>query len=692
MLPVLSLPACKIARRYSNRNNSLPPSDQYNFSNIYSGGVLILGELTCTLARIPMVFGTLSGWWMGEDDGRKYGPRMPESEWDFRLKNNGFNGLDLTFRDHDDPELFSVSLMVSTNLPLPDPSLPRKVVIVEPKEASSDIRQLSATLVKSLKSSGVEVKTTDLKNLVSLNIADQTCLSLLESESPVFPDISSEDFEAVKHLILNFDSTLWVTRGAKMETTCPEANMIAGLGRTIRGERPTTQLFTLDLDPAQAINSKSSETAIFKILRTSTEGKTADIPDWEYSVRDDKICIQRLDPDVVLDDILAASTSDPLPIMLPFKQPGRALALSIRSPGMLDTFEFIDDEKYAEALADDEVEIEVKATGMNFHDLMVALGQIFDTGLGVECSGVVTRTGRNVTKVAPGDRVITFGMGCYRTYYRNSEYMCEKIPDDMSFADAASIPCIYTTVYYSLIDMARLQAGESILIHAAAGGLGQAAIILAKHLGAEIFVTVSSAAKRDFLIEKYGILEDHVFNSRDLTFSQGVKRMTNGKGVDVVLNSLAGEALRQSWLCVAPFGRFIEVGKRDITGNTGIDMSPFMNNIVFAGVNMLSIYRTNVKLFSRIIGDVLKLLQQGIIKPVYPVKVWNFSQIEEAFRTMQTGKHIGKIVLTAGADDIVPVSFLSFVLGMILMIIRLYLPRVEVLTSLRMEPTSFQVV
>ena len=628
---------------------------------------------------------------LGEDDGRKHGPRMPESEWDFRLKQNGFNGLDLTFRDHDDPELFSVSLMVSTNLPLPDPSLPGKVVIIEPEKVTKNLRQLSSTLVKSLTTSGVEVKTAQLGNLLSMDIADQTCISLIETERPVFPDISSENFEAIKHLILNSDSTLWITRGAKMETTCPEANLIAGLGRTIRGERPTTQLFTLDLDPTVTIDSESSETAILKILRSTTEGKNAEIVDWEYSVRDDKICIQRLDPDLELDDILAASTSDPLPVMLPFKQPGRALALSIRSPGMLNTFQFIDDERYEQPLADDEVEIEVKATGMNFHDLMVALGQIFDLGLGVECSGVVTRTGRNVSKFVPGDRVITFGMGCYRTYYRNSEYMCEKIPDDLSFADAASIPCIYTTVYYSLIDMARLQAGETILIHAAAGGLGQAAIILAKHLGAEIFVTVSTDAKKQFLIEKYGILEDHVFNSRDLTFSQGVTRMTNQKGVDVVLNSLSGEALRQSWLCVAPFGRFIEVGKRDITGNTGIDMSPFMNNIVFAGVNMLSIYRTNVKLFSRIIGDVLRLLTQGIIKPVYPVKVWNYSQIEEAFRTMQTGKHIGKIVLTAGAEDIVPVSFILScycVNGSFLMLCRLCLRRSEVLTFLRMAPIS----
>lgn len=582
---------------------------------------------------------------------------MSESEWDRRLRANGFNGLDLTFRDHDNPELFSVSVMVSSNLPIPDPSLPEEVVIVS-QSNTAEICQLRTNLTESLNNDGVEVQTASLGVLTSMNLKDRSCIALLEIESPLLSDINSNDFEAVKHMLLSSESTIWVTCGGKMNTKCPEANMIAGLGRTIRGERPTTQLFTLDLDPDVALTSTSNEKAILKILKSCTEAKNGEISDWEYMVRGDRICIQRLDPDMVLDEILASSTSDPQPIMQPFKQSDRALSLSIRSPGMLNTFEFIEDRRFMMPFADDEVEIEVMATGVNFYDLMVALGQIFDVDLGVECSGKVTRIGQKVTKFRPGDRVITFGIGCYRTYYRNSEHMCEKIPDDMSFEDAASIPCIYTTVYYSLVDVARLQQGETILIHAAAGGLGQAAIVLAKHLGADIFVTVSTDTKKHFLMEKYGIHEDHIFNSRNLDFAQGIKRMTNQKGVDVVLNSLAGEALRQSWLCVAQFGCFIEVGKRDIVGNTGIDMAPFMHNTLFAGVNMLNVYRTNVQLFSRIIADVMKLVKERVIKPVLPVTILDYSQIEEAFRTIQSGKHIGKIVLKVGDTDIVPVGFL----------------------------------
>ena len=150
-------------------------------------------------------------------------------------------------------------------------------------------------------------------------------------------------------------------------------------------------------------------------------------------------------------------------------------------------------------------------------------------------------------KYKPGDRVITFRPGCFRTFLRNPEVMFQKVPDEMSFEGAASIPCIYCTPYYSIFDVARLRKNESILIHSAAGGVGQAAIILAQYIGADIFVTVSSEVKKSFLINKYNIPEDHIFNSRDYGFAAGTKRMTNAKGVDVVLNPLAG-GLRQTWL------------------------------------------------------------------------------------------------------------------------------------------------
>ncbi|OJD32113.1 polyketide synthase [Diplodia corticola] len=618
------------------------------------GGILLLGELTSTLARVPMIFGTLSGWWNGEHDGRKWGPRLSEQEWDVQLREQGFSGLDMCFRDHSTDD-YSISLMLSTAAPAAIATPSQEIVVITPAELATPVVSLVRHLKAKLAKGGASVQEMIISDVDSANLAGKCCISALEADKPCLHDIGSEDFETVKRLLLGAGRTLWLTKGAAMDSPHPEGNLIAGLGRTIRAEIPSFELTTLDLDPAAPVDSEGTIAAICQIVRSSTEAGNAEKADWEYALRENTIYSLRMVPDETLNDMFEASTTESLPVPLPFGQPDRALALAIRVPGMLDTFQFVDDEEHSKPLGDHEVEIAVRAVGMNFHDVMISMGQIADTDLGVECSGVVTRAGRSVTAYAIGDRVITFRLGCFRTFLRNPEEMFQKIPDGMSFEDAASLPCIYSTVYYALFDVARLRQGETVLVHAAAGGLGQAAIILAQHLGAEIFVTVSSEAKKRFLVDTYGVAEDHVFNSRDLSFAAGIKRMTNGRGMDVVLNSLAGEALRETWLCVAPFGRFIELGKKDIVGNTGVDMSPFMNNITFAGVNMLSVYRDNVPLFGRIISDVMKCLSEGIIRPVQPVKTMKFSQIEEAFRIMQTGKHIGKMVLTAGADDIVPI-------------------------------------
>ena len=184
---------------------------------------------------------------------------------------------------------------------------------------------------------------------------------------------------------------------------------------------------------------------------------------------------------------------------------------------MLDTLHFVEDETYGKTLPADYVEVQIKASGLNFVDLIVSMGQITEPALGAECSGVVSRVGAGVTKFKPGDRVMTWLLGTFSNFIRTPESMIQPIPDGMSFEVAASIPVVYATAYHGLVDAGRLAKGETILIHSAAGGVGQAVIMLAQYLEAEIFVTVSSDVKKDLIMNKYGIAEDHIFNSRDLT-------------------------------------------------------------------------------------------------------------------------------------------------------------------------------
>jgi NADPH:quinone reductase-like Zn-dependent oxidoreductase/NAD(P)-dependent dehydrogenase (short-subunit alcohol dehydrogenase family) len=291
----------------------------------------------------------------------------------------------------------------------------------------------------------------------------------------------------------------------------------------------------------------------------------------------------------------------------------------------------------------------------SFRDVMVAMGQIPDKLLGFEASGIITRVGKGVKQFQVGDAVCSLGHGAHRAFFRNKAMFCQHIPDGTSFEEAATLPLVHCTAYHALVRIARVEAGQSILIHAAAGGVGQAAIQLAKHFGMEIFATVGSQEKKALIKDAYGIQEDHIFNSRDLSFQKGIMRMTKGRGVDCVLNSLSGEALRQSWYCVAPFGTFVEIGLKDILGNTGLDMRPFLQDATFVFLNLEHVTRRNPKVMAQIIQGAFDFLRQGVTKPVSPLTVYPVSEIENAFRIMQTGKHIGKIAISFGSSDVVPV-------------------------------------
>ena len=295
---------------------------------------------------------------------------------------------------------------------------------------------------------------------------------------------------------------------------------------------------------------------------------------------------------------------------------------------------------------------------MNFKDVMIGLGQIPFQDIGLECSGVVTAIGGRVQGVTVGDRVCGLTPGGYSNTTRILQSMIARIPDSMSFVEAASIPIVFCTAYYSLIDIARLVPGESVLIHAAAGGVGQAAIMFAQHIGGvEIFATVGSPEKVAFLVESYGILEDHIFSSRDTTFEQRLRDQTNGRGVDVILNSLAGDALSVGWRnCLAPLGRFIEIGKRDLAQNSNLEMEKFMDSVAFAGVDLGVLASRKPKAFNGILNHVLDLHQTGALVPVSPITTYNMSGLQNAMRFMQSGKHMGKVVITAESGDIVQVS------------------------------------
>lgn len=286
---------------------------------------------------------------------------------------------------------------------------------------------------------------------------------------------------------------------------------------------------------------------------------------------------------------------------------------------------------------------------------MSVMGQIPDALLGFDASGIVRRIGSAVQNFKVDDKVAMYGHGSHRTVHRSKADYCKLIPEGLSFEQAATIPVVHGTAWYGLVHLARVQKGQSVLIHAAAGGVGQAAIQIAQHYQMEIFATVGSKVKRELLRKTYHIPDDHILNSRDLSFVKGIQRMTAGRGVDVILNSLSGEALRQTWYCIAPFGTFLEIGIKDILNNTELDMRPFLQDATFAFFNLNHIEKARPDIMAKIIEGAFDFQRRGITRPITPLTIYPISEVENAFRLMQTGKHLGKIVLTFSDNDVVPI-------------------------------------
>ncbi|KAE9372739.1 putative polyketide synthase, partial [Stipitochalara longipes BDJ] len=545
--------------------------------------------------------------------------------------------------DFDDSKYQKLSLITASAKVPSNVATDRNEIIILENSNSSEASQIFASqLVFELET--LSVKATRLKLTTNISsLKSKKCIALLELETSYLEQMSAQDFSSMQQVILQVSSILWVTGH-----DTPAKALIVGLARSVRNEIASLEFHTLELSSSW---SKNPDPMAALTARLATTAVTDD----EFVEEDGILKISRAVEDATLNEKVSGLPDADKIDLTTLSQATGPQKLTIQNPGMLDSLCFEDDALATIDLLEDEVEIEVKATGLNFRDIMVAMDQIPDKLLGFEASGVITRVGKGVKQFQVGDAVCTLGHGAHRAFFRNKAMFCQYIPEGISFEEAATLPLIHCTAYHALVRIARVEAGQSILIHAAAGGVGQAAIQLAKHFGMEIFATVGSQEKGALIKDAYGIQEDHIFNSRDLSFQKGVMRMTKGRGVDCVLNSLSGEALRQSWYCVAPFGTFVEIGLKDILGNTGLDMRPFLQDATFVSLNLEHVTRRNPKVMAQIIQGTFDFLRQGVTKPVAPLTVYPVSEIENAFRIMQTGKHIGKIAISFGSRDVVPV-------------------------------------
>ncbi|MYZ40503.1 MULTISPECIES: zinc-binding dehydrogenase, partial [unclassified Streptomyces] len=418
---------------------------------------------------------------------------------------------------------------------------------------------------------------------------------------------------------------VFVTRGAVAagdeEVTDVAAASVWGLVRSAQTENPGC-FGLLDLGPLDLglLDLGLGSDGLAQLMGRLTRSAVTDEP--QLAVRDGALLagrLARLEPDMAL--------------ILPVDVPWR---LDSTTKGSLDGLTPTPFPEALEPLSGHEVRIEVRAAGVNFRDVLKALDMYpGDAGrMGREASGVVVEVGPEVTGLRPGDRVTGLVSGGFGSLVVGDARLLTALPDEWSWETAASVPLVFLTAYHALVELAGLTHGEKVLIHAGAGGVGMAAIQIARHLGAEVFATASEG-KWDVL-RLLGVADDHIASSRTTDFEAAFADITDGDGIDVVLNALAGEFVDASMRLLNTGGRFLEMGKTDVR-----DAADLPDGVDYQAFDLGWVDPEDIR---RMLNSLMGLFGQGVLEPL-PVRSWDVRRARDAFRFMSLARHVGKIVL-----------------------------------------------
>jgi acyl transferase domain-containing protein/NADPH:quinone reductase-like Zn-dependent oxidoreductase len=544
------------------------------------GGILLLTELLPTLKTTSYIFGHFSGWWLGESDDRDDGSLIGLEKWDRRLKGSGFTGTDSVVYDAEEP--YGQAITIVSHTPHGDVEArgSEKQVTLLCTDPSSGV---SCRLSTHLQQRGWTVKP---ERLTTPPIPpNQYMISCVDLEASCFSaDLNEDKFETLKALIRNINkSTLWLMPPVQTGSKQPWAAQILGFIRTLRSELGAP-IFTLEVEDNVSDMPTDLILDVFeKVLSDADTGILA--PDTEYAIKDSQVLVPRFHP-LSFEEAAVHNNEGP-------DDTQKRKVLGIQKRGLLNTI-YWKEAPVSASVPDGHVEVDIRAVGLNAYDVLSAKGIIFGEVLpdalrfGCEASGVIRRVGAGVDRFHIGDRVmlITDG-GCLATNAIISSDLVYHIPDSMDFAQAATIPVCFGTVLYSLVQVGKIERGQSVLIHSACGGVGLTAIQVCQMLGADMYATVGSEEKAQYLVKTFGIPRERIFSSRDKSFFRGIMHETKGVGVDLVLNSLSGDLLHESWNCVAKFGTMIELSVKDINSGSRLDMLPFGENRSYVGVEAI---------------------------------------------------------------------------------------------------------
>ncbi|UJR29474.1 hypothetical protein I4U23_010686 [Adineta vaga] len=560
-------------------------------------GFLLCIELTRPWKWIEFFFGLFAGWWHFIDTTIRSTCYLSVDKWYQLLNESGFQYIYI--ENEGQPE-FAHSLITA--------------------------RRSDWSIITQELSSNILIIDTTEATVVNMNSYMEKLLSVAQSLIQVT--------ESTTVFVLTLTSTP------------PIGATFTGFTRVWANENTQHKICSIEFDVSELQNKQIWLNRIETIVEKTDER--------EFIINQDKIYVPRHIPRTLINSL--TMVNDHFQSSNEFQT--KPFRLEIDTIGQLQTLKYRSFNS-SSSLAPTDVQVEVHASALNFKDLMLALGMLenpmdFDketlkyrenlVNLGLEFSGIVTDVGLTSSKTFQvGDLVFGFANHCFSSQIVTHQDFVVKKPSHLSHIDVVSLPIVFATVYAGLIDKAQLKRGEIVLIHSAAGGIGQAAIQLAHYIGASVICTVGSNEKREFLRNTYGCAQFANSHSTE-EWKSDVMKLTDGRGVDVVLNSLKGDAIQAGLECLRGGGRFIEIGKVDILNHSKLDMNIFLRNLSFLSVQLDILMHSQTDKIQQYLQAVQQLAFDKHITPIID-SIYELKDTELAFRFLMSGQHKGKLVL-----------------------------------------------
>ncbi|PQE28871.1 polyketide synthase protein [Rutstroemia sp. NJR-2017a BBW] len=676
------------------------------------GGKLVLHEATnIEVLRTGFIFGTLPGWWLSDETFRPWGATMTSKVWQELLVETGFSGIDMMFSDYESGNERESDIMVATASKFPEqqvsstlqhaPSLSngsskeqldsrsngnssiirngvvkmpiRKrqmvhLIIDTTSETQSMIaRQIQQHCSRQDMDTDTELvcRAYSLSEAAQLDKLDTTpCIFLLEIDRPFLYEMSKEEFADLQHILCSSLGNIWINSAGYSTQITPSYSLVEGMSRAIRSE--TSAIFiTIAFCITNSTLSDSQVDNFFSIFSRVDFGSPDVTYEPMYVEGNGTLNIGRV---IEFDSLNKEMAVESSPEETKVQRLDEASALRLFGAGNKTTDSsvselptFVVDQEFDKSLEPDEIEMKVHALG-----LQQKISRSISTQPSIEdfsslCwSGVVTRLGSTAaSQYSVGDEVFMLKKDICKTHLRGNIACTSKLPPGMSFSDAAVLPVDFAIAWQCINGVARLESGESILIHEGTPSLLDAAIRISQHLGAEIFITIPPNAEKTSLVERYGIPEDHIFYSdHDGSFIAALRRLGN-QGVDVLLNSSIGESLSASWGLINSYGRFVDITQSAFSTEFELSMDPFKRGATLSSFNCADWMSSKPGQIRRCLQKFVEMSADcdGIFSARNQVETFPISKMNQASALMSKAQFINNVALQLNLSD--EVSILS---------------------------------